>query len=181
MTAKPFYGQGPSPAALDPIDAVVAGLDDADVSVVAHLPCGQARGLFARLDDAFDTLHVTREEEAVGVLAGTAMAGTRCALVMQSSGLGNAMNVLTTLTESYELPLPLIVSHRGHAQDWNPAQRPQGRRTPYWLKSLEAAPREPPPAEVRPAVRDAVDAAFEQQRITSVLLGPDVFEGGDDP
>lgn len=172
-------GYRASPRRLEPTDAVVDGLRRADVELVAHLPCGQARPLFRRLDATFRTVRLTREEEGVGILAGAAMTGTRGALVMQSSGLGNALNALTTLTEAYELPLPVIVSHRGRADDWNPAQVPQGRRTRRWLKSLDVPPWEPGPDGIRDAVRDAVHEAYDADRITAVLLAPTLFDGGD--
>lgn len=160
---------------MDPFDAIVRGLTDADVGRVAYVPCGRIRQLFPRLERALPTLGVTREEEAVGVLAGSAMAGTRSALVTQSSGLGNAMNALTTLTEAYRIPLTLIVSHRGDPDDWNPAQVPQGRRIRAWLKTLDVPVREPGPGEIRPAVRRAVERAWTEERTTAVLLRREVL------
>jgi sulfopyruvate decarboxylase subunit alpha len=69
---------------------------------------------------------VTREEEGVGILAGAALAGKRPILLMQNSGLGNCVNALASLTQLYELPLFLLMSHRGGASERIVAQKPMG-------------------------------------------------------
>jgi sulfopyruvate decarboxylase subunit alpha len=76
-------------------------------------------------------LHVpcTREEEAVGLCAGAAFAGRRGVLVMQNSGIGNAVNGLTSLVAFYQLPLLILVSMRGGPGERISAQLPMGRAT----------------------------------------------------
>src|SRR5690242_12740312 len=56
---------------------------------------------------------VHREEEAVGVLAGLFLGGQRGAMAIQSSGLGNCLNALGSLSMVGRLPFPLIVGLRG--------------------------------------------------------------------
>lgn len=89
----------------------------------------------APLLEAFDAdnrfIHVpcTREEEAVGLCAGAAFAGGHGVLLTQNSGIGNAVNALTSLIEFYDLPLLILVSQRGGEGERIAAQRPMGRAT----------------------------------------------------
>ena len=72
---------------------------------------------------------VPREDIAVGMAAGTALAGGRPVVLMQSSGLAACVNALATLTLMYELPLLLVVSHRGGECDSAPEHQSSGRLT----------------------------------------------------
>jgi sulfopyruvate decarboxylase alpha subunit len=73
------------------------------------------------------TILATREEEAIGIAAGLYMAGQRAVLMMQSSGVGNAVNALASLLIAYQIPALIVVSMRGDPGEWNWAQVPMGR------------------------------------------------------
>ena len=47
--------------------------------------------------------------------------------MLQSSGLGNSLNALTSLLLPYQIPVLIIISMRGDAGEWNAAQVPMGR------------------------------------------------------
>ena len=47
--------------------------------------------------------------------------------MLQSSGLGNSLNALTSLLVPYQIPVLAIISMRGDAGEWNAAQTPMGR------------------------------------------------------
>lgn len=79
---------------------------------------------------------VTREEEGVGLLSGAWLAGRRGALLMQNSGLGNCVNVLASLNVASQIPLVLVMSHRGDLGEFNPAQVPMGQATGRVLDAL---------------------------------------------
>jgi sulfopyruvate decarboxylase alpha subunit len=80
---------------------------------------------------------VCREEEGVGLLSGAFMAGQRGALVMQNSGLGNCVNALASLDVASQIPLVLVISHRGDLGEFNPAQVPMGQATERILDALD--------------------------------------------
>lgn len=80
---------------------------------------------------------VTREEEGVGVLSGAFMGGKRGALIMQNSGLGNCINALASLNVASQIPIVLVISHRGDLGEFNPAQVPMGQATEAILESLD--------------------------------------------
>jgi sulfopyruvate decarboxylase subunit alpha len=90
----------------------------------------------AEEDPFFRLVGVHREEEAVGILAGMFLGGQRGAMLVQSSGLGNALNALGSLAMAYRIPFPLLVSLRGELGEFNPAQLHMGRAVPGCLDAL---------------------------------------------
>ncbi len=84
----------------------------------------------------FHLVGVHREEEAVGILTGLFLGGQRGAMLVQSSGLGNALNALGSLAMAYHIPFPLLVSLRGELGEFNPAQLHMGRAVPGCLDAL---------------------------------------------
>jgi len=73
------------------------------------------------------TTLATREEEAFGIAAGLYLGGARPTVMLQSSGLGNSLNALTSLLVPYKIPALVVISMRGDAGEWNDAQVPMGR------------------------------------------------------
>lgn len=116
---------------------IVKIIEDAGVDIVCSVPCNLLGAVMDGLN-AGPVRHVpvTREEEGVGILAGAALAGKRPLLLMQNSGLGNCVNALASLTQLYELPLFLLMSHRGGASERIAAQKPMGAAAPKVLDAL---------------------------------------------
>lgn len=73
------------------------------------------------------TTLATREEEAFGIAAGLYLGGARPTVLLQSSGLGNSLNAVTSLLLPYQIPVLIVISLRGDAGEWNAAQMPMGR------------------------------------------------------
>lgn len=117
---------------------VVEAFVDNDVEVVAYLPDGALADLVERVEAeaAFETVRVTREEEAVGVLAGAYLGGAHGALCCQSSGLANALNAVTSLCQPARLPFLGVVSRRGDLGEFNRAQVPFGYNLPAVLDDI---------------------------------------------
>ncbi|MEU8779616.1 thiamine pyrophosphate-binding protein [Streptomyces sp. NPDC048606] len=81
------------------------------------VPCSLLKGLFRLLESAERPaayLPAPREDTALGTASGLALAGARPVVLMQNSGLGYSLNVLTSFNLIYDVHLPLIVSWRGH-------------------------------------------------------------------
>jgi sulfopyruvate decarboxylase subunit alpha len=76
--------------------------------------------------DVMTTL-ATREEEAFGIAAGLYLGGLRPTVMLQSSGLGNSLNAITSLLLPYKIPMLVLISMRGDVGEWNGAQVPMGR------------------------------------------------------
>jgi sulfopyruvate decarboxylase subunit alpha len=109
-------------------DDILDALRRTDVQLIAYLPDTTLDPLIeaATADDAFETVLVTREEEAVGVLAGAWLGGKRGALVCQSSGLANTFNALGSLAVPARVPFLGVVTRRGDLGEFNLAQVPAG-------------------------------------------------------
>lgn len=88
-----------------------------------------------------DIIHVpvTREEEGFGICAGAYLGGKKTTILMQNSGLGNSVNVLASLYKLYQLPILMIISHRGTEGEFMNAQVPMGKATTGVLDALEIA------------------------------------------
>ena len=71
---------------------------------------------------------LTTEEEGVGLVAGAALGGERAALLMQSSGVGNCINMFSLLRNCGFAGL-LLVTMRGEFGEFNPWQVPMGTIT----------------------------------------------------
>jgi sulfopyruvate decarboxylase subunit alpha len=113
----------------------------------------------------------TREEEAFGIAAGLYLAGARPTVMLQSSGLGNSLNAITSLLLPYQIPVLMILSMRGDASEWNAAQVPMGRALPAILDAM-ALPHVTAhePERVERLVRDAGVTAFGTRTIGACLL-----------
>jgi phosphonopyruvate decarboxylase len=79
------------------------------------VPCSSLGALqkFFLSSDAVDYIAATNEGQAVATAAGAVMAGRKSVVLMQNSGLGNAVNPLTSLVEPFGLPMLLVTSWRG--------------------------------------------------------------------
>ena len=109
-----------------------------DISQVAYVPDAGHRRLIelCHADPALRTVPLTTEEEGLGLLAGAWLGGARGALLMQSSGVGNCVNALASLTQSCGLPLLMLVTMRGEWGEGNPWQIPMGRAVKPILETL---------------------------------------------
>ncbi len=109
-------------------------LKNGSVDVTSSLPCEKIKFLLEMLPESFFHVPLTREEEGVGISAGAALAGKRPAIFVQSSGMGNMINALLSLTAFYRLPLSIFISHRGIYKEKIAAQVPMGYRLAGVLK-----------------------------------------------
>ena len=78
---------------------------------------------------------LSTEEEGIGLAAGAWLGGERSVLLMQSSGVGNVVNVLGTVKEC-RFPLVTIVTMRGEEGEFNPWQVPMGQATRAVLEAM---------------------------------------------
>jgi len=81
----------------------------------AGVPCSYFTPLvnYMTADPQLDYLSATSEGEAVAIAAGMVAAGSPAFALMQNSGLGNAVNPITSMLYIYQIPVVLLVSHRG--------------------------------------------------------------------
>jgi phosphonopyruvate decarboxylase len=63
--------------------------------------------------DEFRFVDAVNEGDAVAIASGVTLAGKRAVVMFQNSGFGNAVNPLTSLTDTFRIPIMLIVTFRG--------------------------------------------------------------------
>lgn len=73
-------------------------------------------------DAFFTAIPTTREEEAVGIVAGAWMGGMRGVVLMQTSGFATLPNAIASLAVPFQIPLLMIVSERGTLGEFNLGQ-----------------------------------------------------------
>ncbi len=160
-----------------PEDSLIKILKANRVDFVSSLPCDRIKFLLERIKREFFHIPLTREEEGVGISAGIALAGKRPAMFVQSSGIGNMINALLSLTGFYELPLAIFVSQRGIYKEGIAAQNPMGQRLPEILKgagiSYSIISRENDIS----LIEDNLPAVYNENKVHAFLLSPAVFEG----
>ena len=101
-----------------------------DVRQVPYVPDAGHSQLIERVLGApsMRAVPLTTEEEGVALLAGAWAGGQRGVLLMQSSGVGNCVNMLS-LTQIFRFPFLTLVTMRGEWGEFNPWQVPMGSST----------------------------------------------------
>jgi sulfopyruvate decarboxylase subunit beta len=117
-----------------PEEELIGILKNNGVDFTSSLPCEKIKTLLEMIEDSFFHVPLTREEEGVGISAGAALSGKKPAMFVQSSGIGNMINALLSLTGFYGFPLAIFVSQRGIYKEKIAAQLPMGQRLPMILK-----------------------------------------------
>ncbi|MDP6121132.1 MAG: thiamine pyrophosphate-binding protein [Rhodospirillales bacterium] len=113
-------------------------LVDLGVRQVAYVPdAGHSRLLDLCTGEASMTMvPLTTEEEGMALLAGAWLGGQCGVLLMQSSGVGNCLNMLS-LVRTCRFPLLVLITMRGQEGEANPWQLPMGRITGDLLRLQE--------------------------------------------
>ena len=158
---------------MDSSEAVFDGLKDAGIDLIVSVPCVNLSKILNMIDEDDDIIHipVTREEEGIGICAGAYLGGKRPAILMQNSGLGNSINALKSLTELYEMPLLMIMSHRGTEGENICGQVPMGESTPLILEAMDFQFFKPgTPEGAYEDILNAWDLSVEEGKPVSVLL-----------
>ena len=162
----------PAAAAPDWPDAVFAALKAAEIRQIGYVPdAGHARLIErAAADPEIRAVVLTSEEEGIGLAAGAWLGGQRAALLMQSSGVGNCINMLS-LAKACRFPLTMLVTMRGEWAEFNPWQVAMGSRTQAALELMDVLVyRVERPEEAGETVAAALDIAFNGGLVSAVLL-----------
>jgi len=160
------------PGSADWPEAIFEVLCDAGVSQVAYVPdAGHARLIeLCRANESMHSVALTSEEEGVALLAGAWLGGARGVLLMQSSGVGNCINMLSVMQEC-RFPLLAIVTMRGEWGEFNPWQVPMGQGVTAALGNAGVIVQHVEQAdEVVATVTSASELAFNAFRAVAVSI-----------
>ena len=145
----------------------------AGIGHVSYVPDAGHTALIERCiaDPDMVTNVLTTEEEGVAIATGAWLGGTRSAILMQSSGVGNCINLLS-LPVIARVPLLLLVTMRGEWSEFNPWQNPMGRATQASLEAIGVTVlRAETAVDVVETVEQATRMAYDSDQQIAVLIG----------
>lgn len=86
------------------------------------VPCSLLKGAFRFLEEEMlqeaprlRYVSSVREDSALGLAAGMYLGGEKPVVLMQNSGVGYCLNVLTSMLLIYDIPMVMVISWRGAA------------------------------------------------------------------
>jgi sulfopyruvate decarboxylase alpha subunit len=163
------HASNPAPGWPDQLHRV---LTEQRVRQVAYVPdSGHARLIdLVRADPQMRAVPLTTEEEGVALAVGACLGGERSVLLLQSSGVGNCVNMLG-MVEECRVPLLMLVTMRGQWGEFNPWQVPMARATAPSLVAMGVIVHAVQQAdEVAEVAAAAARLAFNTCRAVAVLI-----------
>jgi len=158
-------------------DEVHQVLSEQKIRQVAYVPdSGHARLIeLARANRQMRAVPLTTEEEGVALAVGAWLGGEKSVLLLQSSGVGNCINMLGTIEEC-RVPLLMLVTMRGQWGEFNPWQVPMAQGTAPSLTAMGVVVQPvDDPHDVASTVAAAARLAFNTSRAVAVLIGQRVI------
>jgi sulfopyruvate decarboxylase alpha subunit len=153
-------------------EGVYAALKAARITQMGYVPdAGHAHLIqAAHADPDMQAVVLTTEEEGIALAAGAWLGGQRAVLLMQSSGVGNCINMLS-LPINCRMPFLTLVTMRGEWGEFNPWQVPMGAATqPVLTAAGVHVRRADRPEEVAEMVAASAALAFDSQIPVAVLF-----------
>jgi sulfopyruvate decarboxylase alpha subunit len=153
-------------------DDIFNVLKKGGVKQVSYVPDAGHAHVIRRIhaDPDMRGIVLTTEEEGVAIAAGAWLGGDRHALLMQSSGVGNCINMMSLL-ESCRFPFLTLVTMRGEYAEFNPWQGPMGKATQGVLELMGIhVLRVSRPEDAAEIVSAGYDTAFQAGEKVAVLL-----------
>ncbi len=147
-------------------------LKEFDVSQVSYVPDAGHRVLIDKslADPEMHSVPLTTEEEGIAMLAGAHLGGARGVAAMQSSGIGNCVNMFS-LVKNGLFPMLVLVSMRGDFGEGNPWQMPMGQAVEPVMEAMGfVTMRIDRPEDVEGAMRAACTMVFGSGQAVGVLL-----------
>jgi sulfopyruvate decarboxylase alpha subunit len=149
----------------------------ASIRQVAIVPdAGHARLIeLCEQDRSMRLVRLTTEEEGIALIAGAWLGGEKGVLLLQSSGVGNCINMLS-LSLACQFPLFMLVTMRGEFGEFNPAQVPMGSATRRVLEAMGViVTRVDDESELAESVKGALNLAYNTSRPVATLIAQRVI------
>lgn len=140
-------------------------------SFFTGVPCSLLGTLIDHLENSSEFQYVAnvREDAALGLATGAYLAGQKACVLMQNSGFGYSLNVLTSLNMIYKIPLLLIISYRGYLGNDAPEHIIMGDKIMKLLEDLEIPAFVPTRENLEEELQQA-DEVIEKRKVPAVLL-----------
>jgi len=120
------------------IQHLIDALDWCGIKYLIVVPATGLEAVFRHFEARGHCVYATREEEAVAIATGLTLGGEKAVVIMAQAGVGNALNAVFTLADSYRVHFPILVCFRGR-EDPNLVQRISAAQTHVVLEALECA------------------------------------------
>ncbi|MGH8674523.1 MAG: phosphonopyruvate decarboxylase [Burkholderiales bacterium] len=156
---------------------VYEAIKGAGVRLVGYVPDSGHKRLIelCEADPEVRSVVLSTEEEGIGLAAGAWLGGVRCLLLMQSSGVGNCVNVLGMVREC-RFPLVILITMRGEEGEFNPWQVPMGQASRPVLESMSVVVHRVTAAdEAAASVAAAAHRAYADSSAQAVLIAQRVL------
>ena len=153
-------------------DAIHAQFRRVGIRQVGYVPdAGHSRLIALCVEDPnIHDVVLTTEQEGVGLVVGAVLGGQRAALLMQSSGVGNCINMFSLL-RNCGFPCLVLITMRGEFAEFNPWQVAMGSITEASLKLCGFLTyRVDEPNDVDDTVGGGCDMAFNGDLPVAILL-----------
>ena len=144
----------------------------ADVRHMSYVPDAGHSELIKRfqMDTRVISNVLTSEEEGIAIATGAWLGGQRSVVLMQSSGVGNCINMLSLPVQT-RTPLLMLVTMRGEWNEFNPSQVPMGQATQASLEAIGVTVlRANTPQDLIESVTQAASMAFEADQQIAILM-----------
>ena len=164
--------------------AFVDGLLEIGFDYFCGVPCSYFGPLLTELESRRKVIYqvASVEAEAIGMAAGAVLGGRNALVMLQNSGLGNCVNPISSLLAPFNIPLVMLVSHRGlDAVDKKAPQHDMMGRVTYDLLRLLEVPSLTMPAVTEPALgtfRQSLQRALAESRPQAIVLEGKPFAKG---
>lgn len=150
------------------------------IDFLTGVPCSYLKSFvsYANASGRIPYSVASSEGEAIGIAAGAWLGGRMPMVLIQNSGLGNCVNPLTSLSLTFDLPLVLMVSHRGQGPKDAPQHRVMGAITYALLETMgiEAHTMPPEQEEAHDLLRRLRRTAAQRLRPVAVVVPKGTFE-----
>lgn len=147
-------------------------LVDGGVTIFSYVPDGGHKVMIQKSleDDRVRSIPLTTEEEGVALTAGANLGGAKAVLLMQSSGTGNCINMLS-LQANGRFPFLTIITMRGTHGEQNPWQVPMGKAVRPCLEAIGVHCIDVERTdELKDSVTAAMNMAFKSEQAVALLL-----------
>ena len=166
------------------VDQFLGPLRDAGYDFFTGVPCSFLTPVINRVISSkeYDYIAAVSEGEAIAIAAGAWLTGRKTVVMMQNSGLGNAVNPLTSLNYPFRIPTMMVITWRGGPglKD-EPQHELMGEITPDLLKMIRVACAEFPKSadDMSAAIIQADDEMRVNQLPFAFIMQKDAVEAED--
>lgn len=162
-------------------DDVFRVMKEKNIRQVATVPDGGLISLLllCEADRDINVVTLTTEQEGVAFVCGSWLGGQRAILLMQSSGVGNCINMLS-LPKTCRIPFLTLVTMRGEWREFNPWQAPMGLAVPSVLEEMGTTVHRPATgADIGTAFEKAADKAYSSCSREAILVSQQIVGAKD--